>query len=382
MNRIAALVISCNLVLGGTSLLAAQQAVSPEVQALYEHARGAQASNDNDSAVADYLKIIRLDPKLGAAYNNLGRLYYNTGRFTDAIPILVRGLRVDPSMHPAEIILGASYYQTGAFDKAVPTLEAALKALPDDRFARITLVHTLMEQNNLNEAVRQLDHLTSSNPNDQEAWYLLGKLQLQLSQQAFERVHAIDPNSSLAHELSGEIMESMKNTPGAITEYKKALEITPNDTEAMEHLANVYWTTGQWQDARDSFTAILQQDPNNCLVHWKLANSLDELSAAPEDALKQVDAALATCPSLAQARVERARILLRLGRPADALPELLSAEKTAPDEPSIQILLAKVYKALGDSAHAAAADAKFKQLLQEEHSGAEKHAADVIQANQ
>ncbi|WP_188553442.1 tetratricopeptide repeat protein [Edaphobacter dinghuensis] len=382
MKSIAAFLLSCSLVTCGAPMLAAQQTVSPEVQSLYQNARTAQAANDNDTAVADYLKIIRLDPKLGAAYNNLGRLYYNMGRFSDAVPVLVRGLRIDPSMHPAEIILGASYYQMGSFDKARGSLEAALKSLPDDRFARITLVHALMEQNNLDEAVQQLRHLTSSDPKDQEAWYLLGKLQLQLSQQAFERVHAIDPNSPLSHELSGEIMESMKNTPGAIAEYKKALEVAPNDGGAMEHLANAYWNSGEWAEARDSFEAILQHDASNCLAHWKLANSLDELNASPDDALKQVDAALATCPALAQARVEKARILLRLGKAADALPQLLSAEKTAPDEPSIQVLLARTYKALGDSAHAAEADAKFKQLLQAEHAKEENHAADVIRANQ
>lgn len=382
MKSIVTLFVSCSLFTGGAAILAAQQAVSPEVQALYQHARSAQAADNDAGAVADYVKIIRLDPKLGAAYNNLGRLYYNMGRYTDAVPILVRGLRIDPSMHPAEIILGASYYQIGAFDKAKLSLETALKSLPDDRFARITLVHTLVEQNNPDEAVQQLRHLTSNDPKDQEAWYLLGKLQLQLSQQAFERVHAIDPNSPLSHELSGEIMESMKNTPGAIAEYKKALEVAPNDSGAMEHLANAYWNAGEWTEAQTSFESILQHDPNNCLAHWKLADSLDELNAPPSDALKQVDAALATCPSMAQARVEKAKILLRLGRPADSLPELLSAEKSVPDEPSIQILLARTYKALGDSAHAAEANAKFKQLLQAEHASEENHAADVIRANQ
>lgn len=380
MNRLAALFLSCNLACGGTALLAAQ-AVSPEVQTLYQHARTAQAADDNAGAVADYIKIIRLAPGLGAAYNNLGRLYYNMGRYTDAIPVLVHGLRVDPSMHPAEIILGASYYQTGSYDKATLALQAALKSMPEDRFARITLAHTLIAQNKPEDAVQQLRRLTTNDPKDQEAWYLLGKLQLQLSQQAFEQVHSIDPDSPLSHELSGEIMESMKNTPGAITEYKKALELAPTDPGAMEHLANAYWNAGEWEQARDSFTTILQHDANNCIAHWKLANTLDELNVAAPDALKQVDAALATCPSLAQARVERARILLRLGRPADSLPELLNAEKTAPDEPSVQILLAKVYRALGDPTHAAAADAKFKQLLQAEHTGKETHAAEVIRAN-
>jgi tetratricopeptide (TPR) repeat protein len=244
MSRLAAFLLASNLVLASAALLPGQQSVSPEVQTLYEHAQEMQAAERNDDAVADYVKILRLNPKLGAAYNNLGRLYYNMGRYNDATRVLVSGLKVDPSMHPAEIILGASYYQMSAYDKARPVLQSALKALPADRFARITLVHCLVGLNETAEAVRELQQLTARDANDQEAWYLLGKLQLQLSQDAFARVHAIDPNSALSHELSGEIMESMKNTPGAIAEYKQALVVSPNDPGAMQHLADVYWQAG------------------------------------------------------------------------------------------------------------------------------------------
>lgn len=58
-------------------------------------------------------------------------------------------------------------------------------------------------------------------PQNQEVWYLLGKAHMQLSEQALTRMNAIDPNSVLAHEVSGEIMESVKNYDGAVVEYKK-----------------------------------------------------------------------------------------------------------------------------------------------------------------
>jgi predicted Zn-dependent protease len=173
----------------------------------------------------------------------------------------------------------------------------------------------------------------------------------------------------------------MSNTAGAIAEYQKALAVAPTDTGALEHLANAYWHTGDWAAARDGFLAYLRQDPSNCIAHWKLANALDELAESPTDALAQADEALKTCPSLGQARVERGRLLLRMGRASDALAELLIAEKSAPDEASIQILLAKTYKALGDSVHAAAANARFQQLQQAEHKAEEAHAADVLRAN-
>jgi tetratricopeptide (TPR) repeat protein len=362
-------------------LVSFSQTPNPKVVALYDTAKAEEANGADDAAVADYIEILRLDPKLGVAYNNLGRLYYNMGRYADAVQVLIKGLRIDASMHPAEAMLGGSYYQMGEYEKAASVLELAVHVMPEDRFPRITLARTLIQLGQQDKAMIQLHTLVSKDPKDQEAWYLLGKLQLQLSQKAFARVYAIDPKTPLAHELSGEVMESMNNTAGAVAEYKKALAVAPSDSRALEHLANAYWQAGDWAAARDGFIAYLRQDASNCIAHWKLANSLDELAQSATDALAQTDMALKTCPSLGQARVERGRLLLRLGRANDALAELLIVEKSAPDESSIQILLAKTYRALGDPVRAAAASAKFQQLQQAEHADEEAHAADVIRAN-
>ena len=48
-----------------------------------------------------------------------------------------------------------------------------------------------------------------------------------------------------------------------------------------------------------------------------------------------------------QARVDRARALIKLGKQNDALPDLLMAEQESPNEPSIHFLLSQVYKADG-----------------------------------
>ncbi len=53
-----------------------------------------------------------------------------------------------------------------------------------------------------------------------------------------------------------------------------------------------------------------------------------------------------------QARVDRARALIKLSRQNDALPDLLLAEKDSPDEPSIHFFLASVYKSQGRTAEA------------------------------
>ncbi len=50
------------------------QDTQARIQSLYEEARSKEQAGDMDGAVEKYRSILRLDPKLAAAYNNLGRL--------------------------------------------------------------------------------------------------------------------------------------------------------------------------------------------------------------------------------------------------------------------------------------------------------------------
>jgi len=278
-------------------------------------------------------------------------------------------------MVPAEVMLGASYFKLGRFSDALPPLEVGARAMPDDRFARVTLAQTLLGLHRVREAIAQLNLVIEKNPKDQEAWYLLGKLHLELSQEAFEQVQTIDPAAPLAHQLAGEVMESMQNTPGAVDAYKRAIAAAPEDLGALEHLADLYWRTGDWANARETYRTLLNKQPRNGAAHWRLADTMDESGDPPAAGLEEVNTALTLCPSLVQAHAERARLLLRLGKPAEALPDLEIAEQAAPNETSVQRLLAQAYRALGDRARADAANQRFLQLQQAQHEEKERHAA-------
>ncbi len=366
--------------LASTSALQAQ-AVSPEVQALYAKAQAAQARDDTKSAIADYRAILKQAPDLGAAYNNLGRLLFNGGRYRECVEVLSKGLAVAPEMYSAQVMLGASYVALGEYGNALGPLQSGVRAIPEDRFARISLVRAEMGVSHPEEALADLTKLVTTDAKDQEAWYLLGKLHLQLSQRAFAEVQTLDPDTMLSHILEGEIMESMQNTPGAVTAYKQAMTKAGNDTGPLQHLADLYFNTGDWAQAREQYAALLAREPGNCAAHWKLAASLDELAEPPESGLKEIDMALGQCPSLAQAHAERARLLLRLDRPKEALPDLDAAQKAAPDEPSVQQLLARTYKVLGDPARSDAANQRYLELEQTMHQAKERHAGAVMQAN-
>jgi len=326
--------------------------VTPTVQRLYAEANEASQSGDQTGAIEKYRAILKLAPHLAAAYNNLGVLYFNQHDFAHASEVLKRGLELNPNMPTASAMLGMSYVQLGADDKAEPLLRKALRANPNDDQVELIFARLLINQKKLDEAAQHLNSFLARNPKNQEAWYMLGKTYLQLSEDALKKINQIDPNSIVAHEIAGEIDESMHNYDLALVEYKKAVDMDPQKPGTHMHMADAYWFIGKWQSAQAEFKAELANDPNNCIARWKLANSMLEANDSSDEALSQLNRSLERCPTLMQARVDRARALVRLGRQPEALPDLLMAEKDSPGEPTIHFLLANVYRSQGKSAEA------------------------------
>jgi predicted Zn-dependent protease len=242
--------------------------------------------------------------------------------------------------------------QLGQNDKAEPLVRKALRANPKDDKLEMMLARMLINEKKLDEAARHLNDYLARNPKDQQAWYLLGKTYLQLSENSLKKINEIDPDSVVAHEIAGEIDESMHNYDLALVEYKKAVDAAPDKPGTHMHMGDAYWYIGKWQSAQAEFRAELKNDPYNCMAHWKLSNAILEANDSNDEALAEANAAIERCPALMQARVDRARALVRLGKQPEALSDLLMAEKDSPREPSIHFLLANVYRSQGKGAEA------------------------------
>ncbi|HUB18086.1 MAG TPA: tetratricopeptide repeat protein [Acidobacteriaceae bacterium] len=345
----------CLSLLSGATTQAAQSSaseVNPAVQKLYAEARTAQQQGDASTAIAKYQAMLRLAPDLAPAYNNLGMLYFNQHDYAAAAPVLAHGLRLNPAMTTAAAMLGLCYFELGENQKAEPLLEKASAANPSDENVQMSLAHVLLALGKSDEATSHLQEYVKGKPNDQEAWYLLGKTYLQMSEDALGRVNQIDPNSYIAHEVAGEIDESMKNYDGALVEFQKAVELAPDEPGTHLRLANVYWVMGKWDSAQQEFRTELDHAPTDCVARWKLANSMLQANGPNEEILKNLNEAIDRCPQLMQARVDRAHVLIGLKKESQALADLLLAKKENPDEPSIHFLLASVYKAQGQPEHA------------------------------
>jgi tetratricopeptide (TPR) repeat protein len=334
----------------------------PRVSKLYGEAKTAEARGDLAAAAADYESLLQIAPRLAPAYNNLGSLYLRQREYKKAAAVLEKGLKIDPKMSSCSALLGIALYEMGDYTGARQNLETALRANPKDNNAELLLANDLIKLGEFDRAADHLRQLSQRQPENQEVWYLLGKVHMTLSEEALSKLNALDPNSVWAHEISGEVMESMKNYDGALLEYKKAAEIAPQQAGTHYHLGNAYWSLNMWDAATEQFRAELANDPSNCVAQWKIGNIILEQHGDSTEALAEVQKALDACPNLMGARVDRARALIKLERHAEAVKDLEAAEKADPAEASTHFLLGQAYRALGRTPEAQAEMNVFSQL--------------------
>ncbi|HJZ65298.1 MAG TPA: tetratricopeptide repeat protein [Candidatus Acidoferrum sp.] len=358
----------------------AQTAPSDErVQALYAQARSAQAAGNLSDAAAKYEEILKLAPRLAAAYNNLGSIYLQQRDFRKAVDVLQRGLEINHDMPSASALLGIALYEMGDYSKAKPRLETAVRANPNDWRAALYLAHDLTHLGQLEKAAEQLQALSRKEPKNQEVWYLLGRVYMQLSQASLAKLSEIDPNSYLVHQISGEVMESMNNLDGALLEYRKAVELAPEKPGTHYHLANVYWSLLMWEPAKKEFLAELANDPQNCQVHWKLGDIMLEQQSEPQSALEEEDKALAICSDSAEAHEDRGRALLKMERYKEAAADLEKAASADPSEPRPHFLLSQAYRALGRTQEAQAEMRTFSKLQEASQAAKANRARQILE---
>ena len=351
----------------------------PQVQELYGEAKSAQAQGDLAGASAKYEKLLQIAPNLGAAYNNLGALYLQQREYKKAAAVLEKGLKLDPKMTSASALLGISLYEIGDYANARRNLEAALRANPKDDNAELFLSNDLIKLGDFDAAAVHLRQLSTRQPRNQEIWYLLSKVHMKLSEEALSKLNAIDPDSAYSHQISGEVMEGMKNFDGAILEYKKAVELAPQQPGTHYRLGNAYWSIQMWEPAAEQFRAELANDPANCNAQWKLGDIVLEQHQDPSEALAQIEKALSVCPSLAEARLDRGRALMRLERNEEAIPDLQAAEKSDPSEANTHFLLAQALRATGKTREAQAEMQIFSKLEEATRAKTAERARQLLQ---
>jgi tetratricopeptide (TPR) repeat protein len=182
---------------------------------------------------------------LGHLYSELAGAYGNRGDYlTKAIENYRLAMKADPDASFLAEELSDLYIQSGRLREAVSEAEEALKNNPNDLNSRRILgrIYTRMigdsqggkiDENMLRKAIEQYSRITALDPKDVDTWLMLGRLQ-KIAQNSVEAEKA----------------------------YKQALEIEPENEDALTGLAIVYADLGNSREASDLLRRVADKAPS------------------------------------------------------------------------------------------------------------------------
>ena len=280
-----------------------------------EHRKGETALSENrfEDAVQIYNGILAQDDEDIDAHFNLALAYSMLGQDTDAIPHYQAVLNARPDIFEAKINLGQSLLRSGDPADAVPVLKAAAEQHPDDFRPTYFLAESLLE--------------TGQNAEAEAAF----KAALAIA--STQDISAAPAEFGYARSL----LRQQKLTE-AEPHYRAAIELKPELQTSLLELAQAFEKNNQPAEA----LRIYREFPDNIGASERAGAIALQLGEA-EQASEALEAAVAQDPTRGN-RMALAQAYLDMGQLVDAQKQVQSLLLDAPNEISLLLLNAQLYR--------------------------------------
>lgn len=154
----------------------------------------------------------------------------------------------------------------------------------------------------------------------------------------------MDPDDGKARYHLAYALDQQGQLDEAVAQYRKAVEFDPNNAAAYSSLAIALTRTGKLEDGIESCRKSLEIDPKNPIAEGNLAAALIEAGRA-EEALGHINKALELDPEFAEAHNLLGLVLARAGQLDDGVAHLEKAVALNPDSLEFRFNLGRVLAA-------------------------------------
>ncbi|XP_058047768.1 protein O-mannosyl-transferase TMTC1 isoform X4 [Ahaetulla prasina] len=237
-----------------------------------------------ETAVSHYQKAIELSPGHHVAMVNLGRLYRSLGQNKNAEVWYKRALKV---ARKVEILspLGALYYNTGRYEDALKIYREAASLQPSNKETRLALAQVLTTMGQAKEAEQMLSHIVTEGAECLECYRLLSAIYSKQENynkalEAIDKALQLKPKDpKIISELfftKGNQLREQNHLDKAFESYKVSVDFNPEQAQAWMNMGGIEHIKGNYITARQYYEKALQLVPNSKLLKENLAK-LDRL---------------------------------------------------------------------------------------------------------
>jgi tetratricopeptide (TPR) repeat protein len=346
------------------------QAVDP-VEQYSQQGQQALAQGNYPAAQAAFEKLRELEPGVAEIHANLGLIYFQEKKFSEAVVALRQAARLKPNLTRTAPLLAMSLSELGKFDEALPGLEKCFHGPSDasaKRMCGLQLMRAETGKGRDAQAVAAALELKRLYPGDPEILYHTGKIFGNYAYLTMQDLWHVGADSIWRHQAAAEAYESQGSFDPALSEYRAVLAIDPNRPGIHYRIGRTLLarklkqsTTQPDEEAAREFEAELNIEPNNANAAYELAE-ISRKGGQLDRAQELFDRALKLHPDFGEAQLGLAAVFVSQNKAAEALPHLQRAVAIDPQNEVAWYRLSLVQRSLGNAADQQKAMAEFKRL--------------------
>ncbi len=228
-----------------------------------------ERAKNRDYAENDYLRAMEADPTMVEVYNNLGALYVDEGRYSDATFQLTEAIARNPRYFTAYMNRGIAYSHLGRSLAALADFDKAVDLRQDVPLLFLNRGLAYFDQGMYEDAVENYSFLMTLTPNDPRAYLERARAFIRMGYPAdayadLEQAVALKPSYALAYYYMGDLMYRKGETDYALALLVKSKELASQYVPTYDLMGDM----------------LVAEDPVAATANYLVAKKLDPANAA------------------------------------------------------------------------------------------------------
>lgn len=262
------------------------------------------------SLLEKYQEAVRANPQDGMSHYNLGEVYIELSRFSEALPSLQEAIRINPKLRSGHYQLGFALVHLGRDDEAIEPIEKALQLDSKSQAARKLLAeaHTNLsimfgKRKQHKESIKHIEQAIEVLPEYGPAYLSLGICYTDMGRykDAVKKIEealrldnhlVVDANFNL-----GVVYSKLGDTQKAIKHYQEAIAVNPKSVMPNLNLGMLHSKLKNYKEAVRPLRTAIQVSPKMAReAYFKLGVALMKLKLYTE-AVKPLQEAITITPN-------------------------------------------------------------------------------------
>jgi tetratricopeptide (TPR) repeat protein/S1-C subfamily serine protease len=263
---------------------------------------------DYEEAIADINKALELNPGNILYYSYIGNIYTWKEDYAKAIEYFTKAIEAEPDFAKVYAMRGLVYAKQGNRQKFTEDLERALRLQPDNGELYQYRGNGYFALKEKQKGIDDFDKAISLDPESVHKYYnsrgfglnvTRGDAYFQIGEKQkgiddYDKAISLDPESAHKYyNLRGVELNKLEDYEGALRDYNKAIELTPDNALYYSHRGDAYFQIGEKQKGIDDYDKAinLNRESAHKYYNWRGVelNKLEDYEGALRDYNKAIE---------------------------------------------------------------------------------------------